>query len=69
MSDSPRTQLHTLIGQREGSEKRWNNGNPNAETDYLKYKKEVEELLKKNPELQSEVETIEDHFFKQLYSQ
>lgn len=42
-------------------------GNPNVEKDYLRYKKEVEDLLLENPELEVSVETIEDHFLKQLY--
>jgi len=62
--DSPRFKLHKLIGQREKAEKRWNMGNPNAEKDYLQYKKEVEDLLKEHPELESAVETVEDHFLK-----
>lgn len=66
-TSTPRYQLHHLIGQRERAEKRWNNGNPNAEKDYLQYKKEVEDLLKKNPELEAAVETVENHFFKLLY--
>jgi len=66
-NNTPRYKLHRLIGQRERAEKRFNNGNPNAEKDYHKYKKEVEELLVKFPELESAVETVEDHFIKQLY--
>ncbi len=65
--ESPRARLHTLIGQREKAEKRWLNGNPNAEKDYLQYKKEVESLLAEHPELESAVETVEDYFFKELY--
>ncbi|MDD2680987.1 MAG: hypothetical protein PHE20_02660 [Patescibacteria group bacterium] len=42
-------------------------GNPNAEKDYLRYKKEVEDLLGEHPELESQVEIVEDHFLKQLY--
>lgn len=65
--ETPRGTLHTLIGQREKADKRFSMGNPNAETDYLLYKKKVEDFLKEHPELESEVETIEDHFLKQLY--
>lgn len=65
--ESPRSRLHTLIGQRERAEKRWTMGNPNAEKDYLRYKKEVEDLLGEHPELESQVEIVEDHFLKQLY--
>jgi len=64
---NPRIELHTLIGQRERAEKRWNMGNPNAEKDYLLYKKQVEDLLKKHPELENAAETVEDHFIKKLY--
>jgi chromosome segregation ATPase len=65
--DSPRGMLHTLIGQREKAKKRWDYGNPNAKEDYLKYKKEVENLLAEHPELESAVETVEDYFLKKLY--
>lgn len=65
---NPRYELHRLIGEREKAQKRWNYGNPNAEKDYLKYKKEVEELLKKHPELESAVEAVEEHFLKKLYT-
>jgi|GEM_PF-5854929 len=64
---SPRSKLHNLIGQRERAEKRWNMGNSKGEVDYQKYKKEVEDLLLEHPELESEVETVEDHFMKLLY--
>jgi hypothetical protein len=67
MGVSPRSRLHTLIGQRERAEKRWTMGNPNAEKDYLQYKKEIEDLLREYPELESQVEIIEDYFLKQLY--
>ena len=67
MAESPRYMLHHLIGLREKAEKRWNNGNPNAEADYLRHKKEVEELLIAHPELKEAVDTVEEHFLKQLY--
>jgi hypothetical protein len=31
---NPRYELHRLIGQRERAEKRWDNGNPNAEKEH-----------------------------------
>ena len=67
MATHPRGKLHTLIGNREKAEKRMNMDNPKAEKDYLKHKNEVEEFLKEHPELESEVETIENYFSKQLY--
>lgn len=68
METFPRAKLHTLIGNRERAEKRMNMGNSKAEKDYLKHKNEVEEFLKKHPELEKEVEKVEDHFFKILHS-
>lgn len=66
--ESPRYTLHRLIGARERAEKRANFGNPKAQAELPDYEKAVDDFLKLHPELESEVETIEDHFFKLLYS-
>ncbi len=66
--NSPRYELHRLIGMREKANKRMSMGNPNAQVDFDEAEKALKELLQKNPELESEVEKVEDHFEKRLYS-
>ncbi|OQA37923.1 MAG: hypothetical protein BWY51_00992 [Parcubacteria group bacterium ADurb.Bin316] len=66
--ESLRSQLHTLIGNRERAEKRWTfTFNSEAEGLYKKAKKDVEDFLKEHPEMKPFVETVEDHFYKILY--
>ncbi|MFZ4631810.1 MAG: hypothetical protein ACOYL8_01215 [Patescibacteria group bacterium] len=60
-------QLHTLIGKREKAWKRASFGNTKAEEEHRVYEKEVQELLKANPELESQVDIVEEHFLNQLY--
>ena len=66
--NTPRTELHRLIGIRERAEKSISNGNPNKQKDYDEAEKDVKELLLQHPELEVEVETVEEHFIKLLYS-
>lgn len=65
--DSPESRLHSLIGQRERARKKWESGDPDAEAYYNMHKNNVNELLRKHPELESKVQTFENHFFKKLY--
>ncbi len=66
---APRTQLHDLIREMYRAYKLSNMGDPNdSEAKYKKLEKEVEEFLKKHPELKSEVDKIKDHFDKKFYS-
>lgn len=68
MKKSPRATLHTLIGEREKAEKRKLYGNPKAEKDFSEASKKVDEFLKLHPELEEEVDVIEEHFMKKLYN-
>lgn len=60
--------LFKLIGKREKAQKRWDNGDLSAEKDYRAYKKDVEDLIKKHPEIASHMVVAEDYFNRVLCS-
>ncbi len=67
---SPRAQLHTLVGKEMRFEKRadMNGGTvPHHVEEHKQAQKELEEFLLKNPSMREHLETVQDHFFKQLY--
>lgn len=64
-----RSQLHTLVGNEMRLEKRSNmyGGVSHHVEAHKKAKDELEKFLKENPSMEDHVETIEEHFRKQLY--
>lgn len=66
---NPRHILHKLIGDREKCEKRADFGSSKAQDELPKFQQAVKDFLKVHPELDSEVEKIEEHFFKILYKE
>lgn len=65
-----RSQLHTLVGNEMRADKRSNmyGGVAHHVEAHEKAKKELEQFLKENPSMEEHLETVEEHFFKQLYS-
>lgn len=64
-----RAQLHTLVGNEMKSGKRLSmfGGQPLHEEAHKKAEDELEKFLKENPSMMEHVETVEEHFRKQIY--
>jgi len=66
--ENPRKQLHTLVGNAMRSEKKADmNGAPHHREEQKKAEKELDDFLKANPSMMDELDTVVDHFIKQLY--
>jgi hypothetical protein len=68
---SLRSQLHTLVGNemKLGKRSEMSGGVSFHVEAHKKAKKELEKFLEDNPSMDEHLETVEDHFLKNLYSQ
>ena len=65
---TPRSLLHKFMKEQMGAEKLSTMGNPNsADKKAEKYSKLVKELITKYPDLEDQVEIVEDHMLKKFY--